>query len=50
LPIASSTPPMGLSHKLKPVQVRHAASEPTLAYSMGSVRKFDQTIKIFLTE
>jgi hypothetical protein len=41
---------MGLSHKLKPVQACHAAPEPTLALSTGSVRKFDQSIKIFLTE
>jgi hypothetical protein len=41
---------MGLSHKLIPVQACYAAPEPTLAYSMASVRKFDQSIKIFLTE
>jgi hypothetical protein len=41
---------MGLSHKLNPVPGPPSGPEPTLALSMGSVRKFDQLIKIFLTE
>jgi hypothetical protein len=44
---------MGLSHKPDPAQERlgsPSGPEPTLALSMGSVRKSDQSIKIFLTE